>query len=151
MTSRNILRTDSKHQDFINLVKLLDQELAIRDGDEHDFYDQFNKIDSIKYALNCYENGEAVGCGAIKEFDDESMEVKRMFVPLNHRKKGIASTILKGLEKWTKELGYKRLVLETGIRQPEAIALYEKHGFKRIDNYGQYVGMENSVCFQKKI
>ena len=144
-----INRTTSDNPDFQNLVRELDKELAIRDGDEHSFYAQFNKIDMIKHVVVAYENDVAVGCGAVKEFNETSMEVKRMFVPLESRGKGIASVVLQELEKWTAELGYDKCVLETGYKQPEAIALYKKNGYSQIPNYGQYAGMVNSVCFEK--
>lgn len=145
-----LLRTDSTNTDFIELVKHLDADLAIRDGEDHPFYDQFNKLDSIKYTVVAYdENKRAVGCGAIKQFETGIMEVKRMFVPIEERGKGIAGEILKELENWAKELGNRKCILETGIKQPEAISLYKKCGYKFMDNYGQYAGVENSVCFEK--
>ena len=145
-----IVRTDSTNKDFIELVKQLDADLAIRDGADHPFYDQFNKIDSIKYSVVIYdENNTAVGCGAIKEFEPKVMEVKRMYVPVEQRGKGIAVEVLKELELWAMELGNSRCILETGIKQPEAISLYKKSGYRFIDNYGQYAGVENSVCFEK--
>jgi putative acetyltransferase len=145
-----ILRTDSSHPDFIALVRQLDADLAIRDGDEHAFYAQFNKIDMIKHALVVYnENNEPAGCGAIKAFSADTMEVKRMWVEPAFRGKGIASDILKELEDWARELGYKRCVLETGKKQVEAMQLYPKNGYQLIPNYGQYIGIENSVCFEK--
>ncbi|PSL23550.1 GNAT family N-acetyltransferase [Dyadobacter jiangsuensis] len=142
-------RTDSDAPDFKALVKLLDADLAERDGADHGFYAQFNKIDKIRHAVVCYENDEPVGCGAIKAFSEEAMEVKRMYVSPDGRKKGIATRVLTELETWANELGYAQCVLETGKRQPEAIALYEKNGYQRTENYGQYVGVENSVCFAK--
>lgn len=144
-----IKRTNSDNTDFQNLVRDLDKELAIRDGEEHAYYAQFNKIDMIKHVVVAYENDEAVGCGAIKSFDENSMEVKRMFVPEEKRSKGIASIVLKELENWASELGFPKCVLETGYKQPEAIRLYEKNGYAKIPNYGQYIGMDNSVCFEK--
>ena len=110
---------------------------------------QHNKTDSIKYVVLAYENSEAVGCGAIKEWNSETMEVKRMFVPLKNRGKGIASFVLKELEHWAKELGYKKCILETGEKQPEAIQLYTKNNYNLIPNYGQYAGVEASKCFEK--
>lgn len=74
-----------------------------------------------------------------------------MFVPENKRSKGIASIVLKELETWASELGFPKCVLETGYKQPEAIRLYEKNGYVKIPNYGQYIGMENSVCFEKNL
>jgi len=145
----HLRRTDSDDADFIALVKFLDADLAERDGAEHGFYAQFNKIDKIGHTVVCYENGEPIGCGAIKAFSDEAMEVKRMYVSPDGRKKGIATRVLTELEAWAFEMGYPKCVLETGKRQPEAIALYEKNGYRRTENYGQYVGVENSVYFEK--
>ncbi|WP_338814845.1 GNAT family N-acetyltransferase [Bernardetia sp. Wsw4-3y2] len=143
------IRTNSENKDFIDLVKLLDADLAQRDGEDHSFYAQFNKIDTIKHAVVLYENDIPLACGAIKEFDTDSMEIKRMYTLSQNRGKGIASKILSELEKWAKELSYKRCVLETGLKQPEAIALYKKNGYDVIPNYGQYIGVENSKCFEK--
>ena len=144
-----IVRTSSENKDFIDLVKLLDADLAERDGDDHAFYHQFNKIDVIKHVVVLYDNQKPIGCGAIKEFDVTAMEVKRMYTIPEGRGKGIATKILLELEKWTEELSYEKCVLETGKRQQEAIQLYTKSGYKMIPNYGQYVGIENSVCFEK--
>lgn len=144
-------RTDSEDPDFIALVKELDIDLAIRDGDEHAFYSQFNKIQSIKQVIVAYEHDVAIGCGGLKEFSLDTLEVKRMFVEPKHRGKGIASVILRELESWAQESGYKKCILETGTKQPEAIALYQKNGYKRIPNYGQYLNVENSVCFSKDL
>jgi putative acetyltransferase len=146
-----MLRIDSAHPDFVDLVKLLDADLAIRDGADHAFYSQFNKIDKIKNAIVAFDGDRPIGCGAIKEFDLATMEVKRMFTLPEYRGRGVASHILNELEKWAGELGYSRCVLETGKRQPEAIALYHKKGYRVIENYGQYKGMENSVCFDKSL
>ena len=142
-------RTSSKDPDFIGLVRELDAELAIRDGDDHAFYAQFNGLENIKYVLLAYENSSAIGCGAIKEYNEATMEIKRMFVPLSGRRKGVASGILNRLEKWAGELGYAKCILETGFKQHEAIALYQNQGYKRIPNYGQYENVKESLCFEK--
>lgn len=144
-----VARTNTNNPDFINLVKLLDAYLAIQDGEDHAFYDQFNKIEQIKHALIVYKNNIPIGCGAIKEFNSHTMEIKRMYVSPNQRGKGIASNILHSLEQWATELNYTKCILETGLKQPEAIALYKKQTYTLIANYGQYVGVENSVCFEK--
>jgi N-acetylglutamate synthase-like GNAT family acetyltransferase len=89
-----LIKTDSENKDFIELVKLLDNELAQRDGEEHAYYAQFNKIDKIKFVVIAYENEKPLGCGAIKKFEPNTMEIKRMFVPPENRGKGIASKIL---------------------------------------------------------
>jgi GNAT superfamily N-acetyltransferase len=145
------IRTTSDNKDFQQLVIALDTDLKIRDGEEHSFYAQFNKIDALKYVVVAYDDDTAVGCGAIKDYSKDAMEVKRMYVSVNKRGQGVASTVLKELEKWAVELNYSKCVLETGKKQPEAIALYKKSNYKIIPNYGQYESAENSVCFEKKL
>lgn len=142
-------RTSSENSDFIQLIKLLDADLAIRDGEDHAFYAQFNTLDHIKNVEIAYGNSSAIGCGAIKMYNHETMEVKRMFTRQENRQEGVGSMILGELEQWTKELGFKRCILETGLQQPEAIALYKKNNYLQIENYGPYIGVENSVCFEK--
>jgi putative acetyltransferase len=146
-----ILRTDNKNHDFIELVKHLDADLAIRDGEDHLFYSRFNTIEKINHVVVAYSEKEAVGCGAFKEYCPGTMEVKRMFVSPPGRNKGIATRILFELETWAAELSYKTCILETGIKQPEAIELYKKNGYTIIPNYGQYAGVQTSVCFEKRI
>jgi GNAT superfamily N-acetyltransferase len=144
-------RTDSTDSDFKKLVSLLDEELAKRDGEEHAFYDQFNKIESIKNVIVAYADLEPVAAGAFKKFSPTVVEIKRMFVTPDFRGKGIAFQILHKLEKWAAESGYSDCVLETGKKQPEAIALYKKSGYMIIPNYGQYKNVSNSVCMRKTI
>ena len=144
-----IVRTDASNLEFQKLVSLLDRELAERDGPDNIFYSQYNFIEGIKYAVVLYHKMLPAGCGAIKSFDENSMEIKRMFVIPKMRGNQMGTSILSALENWAFELGYGRCVLETGKRQPEAIRLYLKNGYKIIPNYGQYQGIENSVCFEK--
>ena len=144
-----LFRTNSSNNEFIALVKLLDAELAERDGADHAFYNQYNGIDDLKHTVIATENNIPLGCGAIKELTNHAVEVKRMYVILEERGRGIAGVILTELENWAKELGYNSCRLETGKRQPEAIALYEKKGYRKISNYGQYTDIENSICFEK--
>ncbi len=144
-----ILRTNSDNPDFVGLVRHLDAELAERDGEQHSFYAQFNKIAMIRHVVVAYQDGQPVTCGAIKEYEPGTMEVKRMFTFPANRGMGIAARVLAELEAWAAEMDYSKCVLETGKKQPEAIRLYEKSGYERIPNYGQYAGVENSVCFEK--
>lgn len=146
-----IIRTDSTDAVFVHLVSLLDADLAIRDGADHAFYAQFNRINTIKHVVVAYESDTPVGCGAIKRFAADTVEVKRMYVIPAARSRGVASLILSALEQWAKELSCSKCVLETGTRQPEAIALYAKNGYTRIPNYGQYAGVTNSLCFEKRL
>ncbi len=144
-------RTNSDDAHFTGLVKFLDAYLAAVDGDDHAFYDQFNGIENLKHVVVAFYKAQHVGCGAIKEFQNGTMEIKRMYVDPAHRSKGIAKQILAELEKWAAELGYSKCILETGKRQVEAVALYQKCGYQAIPNYEPYTGMDNSVCFEKMI
>ena len=144
-------RTDSENEDFQTLVALLDADLAKRDGDEHAFYAQFNKITTIRNAIVCYVDDKAIGCGAFREYDESKVEIKRMFVLPEYRGHGIAIKILNELELWAAELNYREYVLETGKKQPEAIRLYQKAGYSITASYGQYLNVENSVCMKKSI
>lgn len=146
-----LVRTTSDHQDFKNLVSKLDEDLAIRDGDDHDFYHQFNGIDALKHVVVAYDGDLPLGCGALKKYNSEAVEVKRMYTTPESRGKGIATKVVTELEQWAKQLSFKRCILETGIKQPEAIQLYKKNNYSIIPNYGPYKGVENSVCFEKEI
>lgn len=149
MDSLTIKRTTSLNADFINLIARLDKDLLYRYDSAQKNYDEHNKIELIDTVLIIYDNERPIGCGCFKRFDNDSAEIKRMFIESDYRGKGISKIILKELENWANGLGYSKLVLETGIKQPEAIGLYQNYGFKRIDNYGQYADMPNSVCFEK--
>ncbi len=146
-----LIRTNSKNPDFINLVKNLDAFLKITDGDEHEFYNQYNNIDVIKYTVVAFINEKPVGCGALKAFDTDRIEIKRMYTEKVARGKGVASKILNELENWSKELQYKSCILETGVNQTEAIGLYKKNNYHLISNYGQYTNVKNSLCFEKHL
>jgi GNAT superfamily N-acetyltransferase len=146
-----LLRTTSENPDYQKLVALLDATLKILDGDDHEFYAQFNKSDAIKNVVVFYENNHPLGCGTFKFYENKTLEIKRMYVLPEQRGKGIAGQILNELEKWAKELNYNSCILETGIMQVDAIGLYQKLGYSVIQNYGQYQGVENSVCMQKGI
>lgn len=147
----NLIRSDSDNADFRELVALLDADLQIRDGAEHSFYAQFNRIDKIRYAVVAYENERAIGCGAFKEYVRGVAEIKRMFVRPEARGRGVAGQILAELETWAKELDFSECILETGKKQPEAIALYRKSGYEIFPSYGQYLNVENSICMKKLI
>lgn len=144
-----ITRTNTLNEDYRALVVALDKDLALRDGDDAPFFAQYNKSDDIKYVVLAHLDGIAVGCGAIKHYEGNVVEVKRMYVPPQYRGNGAAVQVLAELEKWAKELGYTKAILETGKKMPEAIGLYTKSGYALIPNYGQYQGVEESVCFEK--
>ena len=94
-------------------------------------------------------NGQPAGCGALRPINREVAEIKRMYVRKEARGTGVGRAILVELERLAADFGYARVVLETGVRQPEAIALYEARGFVRIPNYADYAENPLSVCFGK--
>ncbi|MCB0654610.1 MAG: GNAT family N-acetyltransferase [Saprospiraceae bacterium] len=149
MNQRHLIRTDVQNPDFRMLVKHLDQELALIDGEEHAFYATFFHTDIIRYVLIAYDGGQPIACGGLKDFDPNSLEIKRMYTLPDYRSQGIGSLLLAGLEAWAGELGFSRCLLETGTRQPDAIRLYEKNGYTRIPNFAPYDQAPLSVCFQK--
>lgn len=117
------IRTDSNNKNFIELVNQLDEYLAIIDGEDNAFYAQFNKLDKIKYAVVAFDQDKPVSCGVFREYSPGVMKIKRMYTVSGNRGKGIAGKILAELEMWAGELSYHTCILETGTRQPDAIAL----------------------------
>ena len=148
---KKIIRTDNKNVDFNKLIIELDAYLKVTDGADHEFYNQFNGLDNIKNVVIAYKDNQAIGCGAFKKLDNETIEIKRMYVKFAHRGSGTAQAILNSLELWALEKGFKKCILETGNRQVEAIKFYKKFGYKSIPNYGQYIHMEDSNCFEKLV
>jgi putative acetyltransferase len=144
----SLVRTNSNHEDFKKLTQVFDEFLIDVDGDEKDFFAQFNQI-YLGNVLVCYENDIPLGCGAFKELESNTAEIKRMFVVTEGRGKGVASTILTELENWAKELNCTSAQLETSQKLESAIAMYRKFGYEDIPNYGQYVGVETSMCMKK--
>ena len=147
----SVKRTNSKDSDFIALVKELDAYLKVIDGDEHAFYNQYNNIDVLKHTVVVFLNHEPISCGAFKAFDEDCVEIKRMYTKPNYRGDGYATKVLKELEYWAKELNYKACILETGKRQTEAVQFYQKNNYTIIQNFGQYKNVDNSLCFIKNI
>ena len=143
-----LLKTNSNNSDFQKLTRLFDDYLVEIDGDEKDFFAQYNQI-YIDNVIVCYEDEIAVGCGAFKEYEPTVAEIKRMFVLPGKRGKGIASTVLNALEIWAKENGFQHSILETSNQLTNAISLYQKSGYEVIPNYGQYIDVESSVCMKK--
>lgn len=149
--SIRVIRTTSDSPEFAQLIVDLDNDLYQRNGQAQLKYRKYNKVDMIKHVVLVYADGKPVGCGAFKMFDEETVEIKRMFVYPEMRGKRLAARILQELEKWAIEEGYIRAVLETGHKQAEAIRLYAVAGYILTENYGQYVGMDESICYRKEL
>jgi len=146
-----IIKANSDNPGFKALIKLLDQDLLGVFGEQQAFFDQFNKTDAIKQVVVLYAADEPIGCGAIKQYDERTMEVKRVYVKPGFRGQKLGLKIMQQLESWTKELGYTHCILETGRGLDNAIKLYQNNGYRVIDNYGQYIGVENSICMMKTV
>lgn len=145
------LRTDSKNKDFQTLINSLDAYLSDINGDEHGFFSQYNSVDHINNVVIIYKGDIAVACGAFKPFDKNTAEVKRMFVHPEYRGKKFSRLILTELETWASELGFHKCVLETSRKLTAAVNLYQNSGYEKIENYGQYIGVATSICFEKTI
>lgn len=145
-------RVPADHADFRELIALLDRDLWGRYPDTQQFFDVHNKVNLEANAVVAYLDDKPVGCGCYRETRDEfTVEIKRMFVKEEARGKGIAQSVVKELEKWAFDKGKREALLETGTGQPEAISLYIKLGYVRIDHYGPYIGSEESVCMGKML
>jgi putative acetyltransferase len=151
MPDVQIRAASSEDPDFVKLVGMLDHYLAQINGEEHGFYSQHNKSDSLTSAVVAYWDDEPVGCGGTRRIDDEAVEVKRMFVRPDVRRTGAARAILVALERGADESGYRIARLETSKRMVPAVNLYASSGYSVIPNYGPYVGVEDSVCMEKSL
>ena len=147
----SIKRTHGSDPDFQLLISHLDQELWNELKDDQATYDQFNKVPDIKTAMVIYINDIPVASGCFKKFDDNTAEIKRMFVEKEFRGKGISRIVLDELERWASESGFINAVLETSVRFKAARSLYENAGYKIIPNYGQYKDLAESVCMKKEL
>ena len=149
----DFIRTDSKNEDFIENCRLLDMDLDRRVGKKikRDKYTKYNQLDEINEAIVVYEGNRAIGGGAIRRYNDEDVELKRVFVHAECQGQGIGTKLVSLLIEWAIELGYKRMILETGELLAESCAVYRKLGFEVIPNYGPYVNMPESLCMAKEL
>jgi putative acetyltransferase len=149
-----IRRRDIGSAEALRLIEALNAELSGRypeAGANHFRLDPDEVAEGRGAFLIASIDGEPVGCGAVRRLDAGTAEVKRMYVTPGTRGRGVGSAILNRLEDECRRLGVGRLVLETGQRQPEALALYARAGFERIPPFGEYLGSPLSVCMAKEI
>ena len=145
-----IIRTNSQNSEFNRLVQSLNLDLAKRDGKTHPL-SQFNDISNLNYVVLALKNDKAIGCGAISEYNYNTMEIKRMYVSPEARGQRVGENILFELEKWSKELGYSRCVLFMGSKQPEAGKLYQRNSYNAIEKYGKLKDIPDSLCLAKDL
>jgi putative acetyltransferase len=105
----------------------------------------------ITVFLVAFDGDEPIGCGGLRQIDEEHGEVKRMYVAPSRRGTGVSVAILRALEASARERGWNRLVLETGDKQPDAIRFYSREGYYRIPNFGHYAGVAASLCFERRL
>jgi putative acetyltransferase len=144
-------RIDSPEGDALARAHLAEMERRYGEEDEWDGLAADQLAPPHGTFLMAWVDEDAVGCGGVRRIDDTTGEIKRMFVHEQARQQGIARAVLNELEQAAKELGYERLILETGTKQPEAIALYESHGYHAIEPYGVYKDSPLSRCFAKTL
>lgn len=146
-------KTDGEDETFAKLCGLLDANLEeiVSGKFERKKYEQYNLRDSIHDVIVVYHEGKAVGCGAYKFYDEETVELKRIYIDHSCRGMGLGKELLRRLEADAKIAGYRYAVLETGELLKEATGLYRKMGYKVIPNYGQYADMPESLCMSKKL
>jgi len=144
-------RTKPENPDFASLVARLTAFLSVLNGENDSFYAPLNKVDDSLSVVVAYLDENPVGCGAIRPMDPKTVEVKRMFVDPNVRGTGIGRAILQELELWATEKGFETAILETSVRLEPAVGLYKSAGYAVIPNYGAYVGVIDSVCFEKQL
>lgn len=143
--------TNGQHKDFLSLIQLLDGDLSARYGKLQEQYKKFNLVDTISDALILYADDIPFGCGAFKKIDDKTVELKRIFIREEYRNKGYGKLILQKLENLARKSNYQYAILETGVKQQEAIHLYQQSGYQIIENYEPYCGNSNSICMRKTL
>ncbi len=144
-----IVHTNSKNPMFIQLIELLDEDLTKRYGTLQKQYEKHNKVDFIKNVVVIVNEKVPTACGAFKDYNSDSVELKRIFVKKDQRRRGLARLLINKLEELAKEKGYQYAMLETGIMQQEAISLYINMGYAIIENYEPYINNTNSICMRK--
>ena len=146
MQQKTIKRTTSSDKDFRYLIQQLDNELWNELNEDQAAYDQYNRVPGIDTAVVAYVNNQPAASGCFKKYNDDTVEIKRMFVEKKHRGKGISKIVLTELENWAISAGFQYAVLETSIHFIAAQRLYKNAGYKVIPNYDQYMGLSECVC-----
>ncbi len=146
-----VKRTNSKDEDFQQLVLQLDNELWNELKEDQATYDQYNKVPDLDTVIVIYGGNRPAAIGCFKKYNKDTVEIKRMFVEKQSRGKGFSKLILNELEKWAKELEYRYSILETSVHFKTAQNLYINAGYRVIENYDQYKGLDESICMKKEL
>lgn len=153
LSKYHFVKTNGKDENFVKLCRKLDDQLNANVGEvtQKKQYDKFNGLEHIHDVFIVYEGDKAIGCGSYKAYDEESAELKRVFLDQCARGKGIAKELLRRLEADARINGFRYMVLETGAVLKDAIGLYTKSGYKVIPNYGPLTDLPQSICMRKKL
>ena len=145
--------TDGRNDDFVMLCHKLDEYLNEIIGGEKQRkeYVQYNALEDIHDVILIYDDKRPIACAGFKLYDGDIAEVKRVFLTTEYRGKGISKQLMSALEDKAKRKGYSSLILETGRPLTSAMGLYQKIGYRIVDNYGQYKEMRESICMRKDI
>ncbi len=145
-----ICEVPTNHSDLLQLVKVLDAFFVEKWGQQiADGYQELHNLSQMAYALICYDDGRAVGCGCYKVIDHQTVEMKRMYVDKRYRRQGIATMILQCLERKALQEGFTIAELETGKDMQDNILMYKKCGYYLVANYGVFVDDDICVCMKK--
>jgi GNAT superfamily N-acetyltransferase len=145
----SIKRTTSIDSHFLELIKELDQDLWNRYGEQQGMFTPHNYVDPAANVVVIYFEGRPVGCGCFRVVDSQVAEIKRMYTKPSMRGQGIARLVLQELEQWAIHEKFFFLILETGVKQQEALTVYSKSGYLRTENYGPYTNNPLSICMKK--
>ncbi len=153
MKGMKISHTDGRNPDFIRLCNQLDDALDEMVGKDlqRGHYDRYNRLDDIHDAVIIYLEGTPVACGSFKRYNNSTAEIKRIFVLKEFRGRGLSRVLMKELESRAAEMGFDKLILETGRMLIASMGLYRSVGFRIIENYGPYVDMPESICMRKRL
>ncbi len=153
MRQMEIREVSHDNQDFLMLCGELDCFLNVAIGGEEkrEKYKKFNHTDTMDFVAIAYDNDTPAGCGALRKYSEKEVEIKRVFVREEYRGKNVGGKILETLIEQAKRLGFEELVLETGAFLAASVRLYQRYGFERIENYGAYKDMPESLCMGRKI
>jgi RimJ/RimL family protein N-acetyltransferase len=148
MPPLDIKQSDPHHPDAVSLIDELSSILAERTG--RNGRDSFANIDiesPRSVFVIAFENDCAVGCGALREIDNKTCEIKRMYARIPRR--GVGTEILRALEQYAVQFKYGRVCLETGVENQDTVKFYLSHGYKICENFGKYLGRPECICFEK--
>ena len=136
---------------FRELVRALDREYEERFGATALKYRSCHSLDDIRQACLLLRDGQVVACGAFREMEEGTAELKRVYVRPEHRRRGCARQVVEVLELQALFQGFGRMVLETGRDMPEAISLYRGLGYRETAPFGIVVGDPDTLCMEKEL